>query len=163
MLAAGWVAGAQGDEPSPTPAAAGPVTVGDETSVTVAAGASSTVHVPVRVADGHRVQANPASNQFLVPLELDIDDQEGLVFAIPAYPKAEPYLLDGADEVLMTYAGEFEVIVSVAAADDAAPGDHIVSGELHYQACNSRMCLFPASLGFELRIVVSESGERSEN
>jgi len=159
LLAVGLFAGAQADEPSPTPATAGPVTVGEAVSATVGAGTSSAVHVPVRVADGHRVQANPASNKFLVPLELDIDDREAFVFGSPVYPKGEPYLLEGADEPLMTYVGEFEVIVPVAADEKAAPGEHIVPGELHYQACNSRMCLFPASIPFELRVIVSEQGE----
>jgi hypothetical protein len=158
-LVAGWVTGAQGEEPSPTPVAAGPVTIGDVAPVEMHAGASSVVHVPVWVADGHRVQANPASNEFLVPLELEISDHDGLVFGTPVYPRAEPYLLEGADESLMTYVGEFEVFVPVAANADAAPGEHIVPGELHYQACNSRMCLFPESIPFELRVIVSEPGE----
>ena len=163
MLAAGWVAGAQAIEKSPTPAAKGPVTVGEVMPVRVAAGTSSTVHIPVRVEDGHRVQANPASNEFLVPLELDIDEHEVLVIGSPVYPKGEPYFLEGADESLMTYAGEFEIVVEVSAGDGAAPGNYVVSGELHFQACNARMCLFPASVPVELQIVVSENGGRSEH
>ena len=166
LLAAGWIGGARGEEPSPSPtptaAAAGPVTVGVVEPVTVATGNGSTIRVPVRVADGHRVQANPASNEFLVPLTLGIEDAEGLVFSPPVYPMSEPYLLEGADDLLLTYVGEFEVVVPVSATDAAAAGDHSVVGELRYQACNSRMCLFPASVRFELEIVVSRSDGPSE-
>jgi DsbC/DsbD-like thiol-disulfide interchange protein len=157
VLAAGWVFDAQAAEPSPTPAAEGPVTVAEVAPVKITAGASSAVHVPVRVADGHRVQANPASNEFLVPLQVEIEDSDGLVFGPPIYPEAEPYRLEGADEDLDTYAGEIEVVVPVSATATAAPGDHSVMGQLRYQACNPRMCLFPASVPVELQIVVTAS------
>lgn len=166
LLAVGWVGGAQSEEPSPSPtptaAAAGPVTIGVVETVMVATGNGSTVRVPVRVADGHRVQANPASNEFLVPLTLGIEDSDGLVFSPPVYPMSEPYLLEGSDELLFTYAGEFEVVIPVSATEAAEPGDHSVVGELRYQACNSRMCLFPASVRVELEIVVSKSDGPSE-
>lgn len=157
LLVTGWVAGAQGEEPSPTPATAGPVTVGESAPLQITAGASSTAGIPVRVADGHRVQANPASNEFLVPLTLEIDDVGGLVFGPPAYPEGEAYRLEGADEDLQTYAGEFEVIVPVSVTDAAAPGLRRVVGELHFQACNSRICFFPATVAVGLEIVVSKS------
>jgi len=162
LLASGWVAGAKGEEPSPTPAAAGPVTVGEVAPVKITTGASSIVHVPVRVAEGHRVQANPASNDFLVPLKIEIEDCNGLVFGPPVYPEAEPYRLEGTDEDLSTYVGEFEIVVPVSATDAAVPGHHSVLGKLHYQACNRRMCLFPASEWVELQIVVSASEESSK-
>jgi hypothetical protein len=91
-----------------------------------------------------------------------MEDVAGLDFGPPVYPGGEPYLLEGGDEILMTYAGEFEIVVPVFAADAVAPGDHSVVGELHYQACNSRMCLFPASVRVELEIVVSKSDGPSE-
>jgi hypothetical protein len=75
---------------------------------------------------------------------------------------SEPYLLEGSDELLFTYAGEFEVVIPVSATEAAEPGDHSLVGELRYQACNSRMCLFPASVRVELEIVVSKSDGPSE-
>ncbi len=157
LFAAGLAAGAGGEEASSTPTSAGPVTVGEVAPLKVAAGASSAVNVGVRVADGHRVQANPASNEFLVPLSIEIEDIDGFVFGPPGYPESEPYLLEGADEFLNTYVGEFSVVVPVSATEAAAPGHHRVVGKMRYQACNSRMCLFPASVAFELEIVVSKT------
>jgi hypothetical protein len=125
-------------------------------------GSSSFARIPVQVADGHRVQANAASNEFLVPLQLEIEEADGLVFGPPVYPEAEPYRLEGADEDLDTYAGEIEVVVLVSTTDNAAPGDRNVVGRLHFQACNARMCLFPASVPVELQIVVLPCGDRSD-
>lgn len=161
LITVGFVAGVGGEEPSqsstPTSASSSPVAVGEVEAVTILSGEKATVTVPVQVADGHRVQANPASSEFLVPLQLEIGKVDGLTFGPPVYPESEPYLLEGSDEPLVTYVGEFEVVVPVFAAEETVPGEYLVSGELHFQACNARMCLFPAFVPVELQIVVSES------
>ena len=156
LVSVGLVAGAFDEEPtqSSTPTSS-PVAIGEVEAVTLASGDEATVAVPVQVAEGHRVQANPASSEFLVPLQLEIDKVDGLDFGEPSYPMGEPYLLEGEDEPLSTYVGEFEVVVRVAAVEDAAPGEYWASGKLHFQACNSRMCLFPSSVPFELLLVVA--------
>ena len=115
-----------------------------------------------RISSGVRVMSNPASSEFLVPLEILLEDSDGLVFGPPTYPDAEFYLLEGEDEPLLTYVGTFEVVVPLAVDEDATPGEHTVPAELRYQACNSRMCLFPESMEIELVIVVS-SNESAEN
>lgn len=161
FLVAASVAAIPFDETNSTPTEKGPVSVSEMPRVEITAGASQSIRLEVRVADGHRVQANPASSEFLVPLEVVIEDGNGLIFGSPVYPEPELYLLEGADDPLMTYAGSFEVIIPVAAADDADPSDHEVSGELRYQACNSRMCLFPATLPVSLQIAISPSKDAS--
>ena len=50
---------------------------------------------------------------------------------------------------------DVEIAVAVAAANDAAPGEYRARGELKFQACNSRMCLFPSSVPVELLLVVA--------
>ena len=142
------------NQPTPTPTAQGPVAVGELAPTHIPAGSSETIEFEIRVAEGHRVQANPASSEFLVPLELVIGDQQGLEFGSPVYPIAELYLLEGSDEPLLTYVGKFEVVVPVTLAADAEPGSREVTGELMYQACNSRMCLFPESVEVALQIEV---------
>jgi hypothetical protein len=88
--------------PEPTPTATPPlaVTIGAVAPVRIFVGHETTITIPVRVADGHRVQANPASNEFLVPLQLEFEEVDGLVFGPAVYPKSEPYLLHGGEEVL---------------------------------------------------------------
>jgi hypothetical protein len=143
--------------PEPTPTATPPlaVTIGAVAPVRIFVGHETTITIPVRVADGHRVQANPASNEFLVPLQLEFEEVDGLVFGPAVYPKSEPYLLHGSEEVLETYVGELEVEMWVSATEGAAPGEYRASGELRFQACNSRMCLFPSSVPVELSLVVT--------
>ena len=158
LISFGLAGGLGGEEPAqtstPTSASSSPVTVAEFEPVTIPSGEKARVTVAVRVADGHRVQANPASNEFLVPLELEFEEVEGLEFGEPIYPDGEPYLLEGDDEFLSTYVDEFLITVEVAAAAGVAPGEYRVSGQLRFQACNSRMCLFPSSVPVELPLVV---------
>jgi hypothetical protein len=157
LISVGLVAGAFDEESieSSTPTPSSPVAVGEVEVVTVASGDEATIAVPVQVADGHRVQANPASNEFLVPLQLEIEAIDGFTFDEPIYPMGEPYLLEGDNEPLSTYVGEFKVVVQVEAAEDATPGEYRAFGELQFQACNSRMCRFPSSVPVELLLVVA--------
>lgn len=122
------------------------VTVGEITPVQAQPG--DTVEVPVRVtvAPGHHIQANPASSEFLVPMELSFDTACGLSVVSVAYPEASRYRLEGADEDLLTCHGTVVVTVRIAVAASAPPGECKLPGTLSYQACTSRMCLFPASV-----------------
>jgi hypothetical protein len=154
-----WIAGAgagttEGGEASATPA---PTLVIHELGlVNVEAGTSSSFTIRVSVADGHRVQANPASSEFLVPLEVRFADLEHISFEAPIYPPGVPYRLEGTDEDLSTYVDEFEITVGMTIADNAKAGRRLIGGEVSYQACNSRVCLFPSSLGLTLEVVVTE-------
>ena len=150
-------------QPTPTPTAQGPVAVVELAPIHIQAGASETIEFEIRVAEGHRVQANPASSEFLVPLEIVIEDRDGLVFAPPTYPEPELYLLEGEDEPLLTYVGTFNVAVPVTADEEAVHGKHTVPAELRYQACNSRMCLFPSSLPVRFEVVVAAAAEKPKN
>jgi hypothetical protein len=166
LLLAGWAVGGGADETTgertPKTGPAPVVEIGETTAASVEVGDSSELRLLVRVAAGHRVQANPASNEFLVPLEIRFEDGDGLVLGQPVYPEALPYRLEGTEEDLRTYAGEFEIVVPILATDEVSPGSHHLSGELHFQACNSRMCLFPASIAVATEITVSRSRERPE-
>jgi hypothetical protein len=108
------------------------------------------------VADGYRIQANPASSEFLVPLELRLEPVDGLQVGAPIYPVGQPYRLLGSDARISTYRGEIEISVPLAATDVARPGSHELQGSARFQACNPRVCLFPASVPVAVAVVVTQ-------
>ncbi len=118
-------------------------------------GGSATVVVRLRIAEGYHVQANPAANEFLIPLELAIDSDGGLTLGDPAYPPPRRHRLAGADADLLTYDGETEIALPVAAPEEIAPGKTLLEGEVRYQACDARTCYFPASLRVAFEIDVT--------
>lgn len=114
--------------------------------VALAPGEAAEARLTVAVTPPYHVQANPASDPFLVPLRLVLRAGKAVKIGRPLYPVGTPYHLEGAPDPLSTYEGTFEIAVPVAAGEDARPGDDLVRGELRYQACDSRTCLFPASV-----------------
>lgn len=142
--------------PEPEPVAADPVTIGELAPVTVTPGGRTEVRLEVSIAKGHRVQANPASTEFLVPLTVELEEIGGLLVGNPIYPEGEPYRLQGTDEDLSTYAGSVEVVIPLDSIESTSVGTYDLAGSLHFQACNSRVCLFPASVPIKLSIIVVE-------
>ena len=129
----------------------------------VAAGETRRVSLPIRIAAGFHVQANPASNEFLVPLELQLnrDDSDSLVSLRTLYPEPDKLRLRGASEDLLTYHGGIELTLEIDIHPDAPLGPRSWSGQLRYQACDDRRCLFPTSAVFTLEFVVSAPGEEN--
>lgn len=120
------------------------------------AGGSATVGVGLSIAEGYHVQANPAADEFLIPLELHLDETEGLELHAPAYPAPGKFRLEGSDRDLLTYEGLVEVTVRLVATGSGGPGKRLVSGRVRYQACNARRCLPPASVPVDFLVIVSD-------
>ena len=140
----------QGDKPRPV------VTIQAPTSVVVAPGGSSEARLTVLVGEGFHLQANPASAEYLVPTKLEVDRAADVWPGRPIYPPGRPYRLQGAASDLLIYDGALEIRVPLEASHDAAPGDRSLHATLHYQACNARLCLKPASVEFALPVRIPE-------
>lgn len=136
------------------------VSVGEIPTITVRPGTSSSVVMPIVIADGYHVQANPASDEFLIPLELELqlEQTDTLVSLKVSYPKPGTFRLEGTTEDLLTYHGSIGIEVSIRALAQAREGKRLFKGTLSYQACDSKRCLFPDSVPVSFVAVVS-SGE----
>ena len=118
--------------------------------LSVAPGVSKDTEIRITVVEGFHVQANPAANEFLIPLKLEFERGDGFEVTDIRYPPGEPYRLQGADEDLQVYGGTFAVPVTVRASADAREEAVAARGRLRYQACDERICLAPATLTFDL-------------
>jgi hypothetical protein len=144
---------AVGPEPGTTndPVISAPAILAIDTipDIRVTRGDTTLVPVTLSVAAGYHVQANPAGGEFLIPLEMQLDPVEGLVFGEATYPQAVPYRLANSEDILQTYEGTFSVGVPVAALEVGTFG---VNGRVRYQACDAKRCLFPSTIPFTFRI-----------
>ena len=120
----------------------------------VMAGETVLIRIPVVIGRELHIQANPASDEFLVPLEVTFESTGDLAFGDPAYPEADAFLIEGAAEPLATYHGAIEVAVPVTPAATATPGSRQVTARLRYQACDASRCYVPADQSFTLTVVV---------
>ncbi len=132
------------------------VTVAPVPTVVLARGGAAEAVVSVTVAEGLHVQANPAADEFLIPLVVRFGDVPGIRWGTPAYPPPVPFRIEGWDLELKTYERTVHVTVPVAAADAAEPGAVTVAGTVRFQACDSRRCFAPATVPVEVEVVVGE-------
>ncbi len=137
------------------------LTVQAPTKVTLQAGGAGEARIGIVVADGYHVQASPAKSEFLIPVRLRLRAKGGIRPKTPVYPPGQPYTLEGTSSEFMTYAGAFEITVPLEAGAAARPGDRVLQGELSYQACDARTCLFPASVSVTVavRVVAEQPGD----
>ena len=130
------------------------VTVSVPAPVVVTTGGDAEARITVVVTDGYHIQANPASTEFFVPTKLQLRAKGGVRPKAPVYPPGQPYRLEGMPDEFMTYEDTFEITIPLEASDSARPGEHVLKGTLHHQACDDRSCLFPVWVPFGLPVQV---------
>jgi len=114
----------------------------------VIAARGETVQLTVRakIKKGFHVQANPASDEFLIPTTLTIQADENTVPGEPVYPPGIPYRLEGSTDDLLTYEDELTIILPLEVLEAASPGKVDITGNLRFQACDDKRCFYPRSI-----------------
>ena len=138
------------------------VTVRAPEPVKLMAGESVESRVAVIVAAGYHLQANPASEDYLVATRLELKATEDVSIGKLNYPKGKPYRLNGADKEIQTYEGSFEIGVPLKVSGSVRSGKRVLQGRLHYQACDSKTCLFPTSVPVTVTLEIVASSHREE-
>lgn len=123
----------------------------------LSAGSTDSLTVAFEINEGFHIQANPASDEFLIAANLRIEAHEALQASVPRYPAPERHALEGTDMVLKTYSGSIAIPVVLRAEPGAEPGLYSLDGELNYQACDARRCLAPRSIPLTLQVVVARA------
>ena len=128
------------------------------TPVELREGATLEAAFPFTVAEGFHVQANPASDEFLIPAALTLDAGCGVKIGAAKYPAPTPYRLEGTDKDMATFTGTFDVHVPLTATRSAHRGRCVLKGRLRYQACDEKTCLFPSTLELEIPVTIAPRG-----
>jgi len=142
------------------PSAPAVVTVTPPQSVSLAVGSKTEARLRVTVKKGYHVQANPASEPYLIPLRVEMESHSRVRAQTPVYPPGKPYRLEGTESDLSTYDGTFEIRLPLEAPAGAAAGEVTLGGTLRYQACDDRICLRPASVPVSLSVKLVEAAKR---
>jgi hypothetical protein len=130
-------------------------------AVRLADGDTFEARISVAVAEGYHLQANPASEKYLVPTRLDLKNSAGVTVSRITYLPGKSYRLSGADKDLRIYDGNFEIGVLLKASNGARLGKHILPGGLHYQACDSKTCFSPTSVPLTLTVNVVATHQKT--
>ena len=116
-----------------------------------------------KIKKGFRIQANPASNRFLVPAQLKLVEDKRVRAGDPRYPPGTPYRLRGTSSDLSVYKGELVIRIPLEAPPTPPGGaasarDVILEGSLRYQACNEQVCLRPSSVPARVPVRIEPDG-----
>ena len=147
-------------EPSSSPAGVPPQIASTDVveatphEVTLTRGESSEVLVPIKIANGYHVNANPPSFPYLKATELEVPAANGISVEFITYPDPLKKTFAFAETPLAVYEGEALVKAMLKADKSAQPGKHNLSAKLRVQACDDKVCYAPGVLDLILPVMV---------
>ncbi len=122
--------------------------------------AGSTVKAALRVTlpDGLHVQSNKPRDPALIPTELMLEPPTGVTGVEVVFPQAVDFPQEGLPEPLLVFEHDFTIGVQFALAADLPTGPRTIPFELHYQACDDKVCFAPTSKKGEWTVEVVAAG-----
>lgn len=117
--------------------------------------------IEVKIAPGYHVNANPPSEDWLIPTAVHVAGAAGVAVEEVFYPEAFERTFQFWPEPLRVWEGTVVVGVLLKVGDDAELGPHDLELVVGYQACNDEACFAPAEVKYGVPVTVAESGTRA--
>ena len=118
-------------------------------------GGSAQVAIEIKIAAPWHINANPASEDFLVPTAVAFSLPAGVTLRGVAYPQAVEKKLEFAEAPLRLYEGVVYVGAVVDIANDMSLGASTITATITYQACDNEKCLLPQTLDVPVALAIS--------
>ena len=119
---------------------------------TLAPGESGEAVVLVQITNGYHVNANPPSQPYLKPTELELKPAEGISLESVTYPDPLLRTFSFSQTPLKVYEGDTQLKLKLKADKKAAPGKHNLAAKLRVQACDDKVCYAPGVLDVSLPV-----------
>ena len=113
---------------------------------TLARGESGDALVRLEIKDGYHVNANPPSQSYLKPTEIELKPAEGLSVEFITYPDPLVKSFSFSETPLKVYEGVTNLKVRLKADKTTTAGKHNLSAKLRVQACDDKVCYAPGAL-----------------
>jgi hypothetical protein len=137
------------DQPLPLPADS-QVAFLSPAQVTVPAHRNTQIDLHFRVANGFHINSHAPLDKSLIPARLAVVEAPGINVTAVDFPPGSDYALSVAPrDKLSVYTGEFVLHAHLT----AQPGEHVLEGGLHYQACDQNSCLPPHTIPVSVTVV----------
>ncbi len=118
--------------------------------VSVPAGKPSQIALHFRVAPGMHINSHTPTDEFLIPTTFSIPEDSGVRLEAATYPAGTVMALPiDPTTKLSVYTGEFIIEARIV----ATAGNHLVQGQLHYQACDNNQCLPPKTITVAIDVI----------
>lgn len=123
-------------------------------SVEVRAGGTTEAAVRLAITSGYHVNANPATERFLIPTSLEVKPEAGITVGKIVYPKPLTKKFSFAATPLAVYEGDARIALTVSAPRDAAPGQHALAARLRVQPCDDEKCYPPTTVETSIPVTI---------
>lgn len=118
--------------------------------------------VAIRVGRGFHVNANPASEDFLIATEVGLE-VPGIEVVEVFYPDPLERTFGFWPEALKVWEGDVVAGVLLRVTDAAAVGDVNLEFIVDYQACNDEACFAPAKASARVPVAIAPAGTESRS
>jgi DsbC/DsbD-like thiol-disulfide interchange protein len=139
--------------PAPKSPLDGIVTASAE-RVELSAGKTADVSVRLSIASGYHVNANPATEKFLIPTSLSVKPDAGITVGKIAYPQPLKKKFPFAEVPLAVYEGDAVIRLTLTAARDAQPGQHTLGADIRVQPCDDEKCYPPTTIKTGVEVTI---------
>jgi hypothetical protein len=113
--------------------------------MTVKPGDIAQTNLAVRIAPGYHANSNKPTDPYLIPLNLTWNP--GPLEAIKVvFPQPQVQKLGFSAKPASVFTGDLDIVTRFRVVGNPSPGTSSVTGKLHYQACDDRSCLPPATI-----------------
>jgi len=115
-------------------------------TITLAPGESGDALVRLQITNGYHVNANPPSQPYLKPTEIEIPPAQGISVEFITYPDPLVRTFAFSETPLKVYEGGTNLKVRLKADKTATSGARNLSAKLRVQACDDKVCYAPGAL-----------------
>jgi len=122
--------------------------------VELKAGETTESSVRLTITNGYHVNANPATEKFLIPTSLEVKPEAGITIDKIVYPKSLKRKFPFAEVPLDVYEGDAVIKVTLKAPRAAMPGQHTLRARVRVQPCDDEKCYPPATLETSLPVTI---------
>jgi DsbC/DsbD-like thiol-disulfide interchange protein len=122
--------------------------------ITLTPGEPGVALVRLQIKDGYHVNANPPSQSYLKPTEIELKPAKGISVDSINYPEPLIKTFAFSETPLKVYEGETELKVHLKADKRATAGKHNLSAKLRVQACDDKVCYAPGAMDLTVPVNV---------
>ena len=120
-------------------------------SPTVRARQVTVLTVEISLADGIHVNGRSVPEGY-IPVELSLEDGDGLLLERVDYPEPEEIYLEPLRETLPVHSGRLEIKARCIGVRRDQAEEFEVAAKLRFQACDDRECYSPQTVSFPLHL-----------
>jgi DsbC/DsbD-like thiol-disulfide interchange protein len=111
---------------------------------------------------GWHIHAHELADEFLIPTEILFEGSERIEIIKYSYPEPRLEKFEYSESPLQIYDGKVILGALVKADAGLELGSHKIKGSLSFQACDSRSCLPPKKIEFEISFKVVPASQKTE-